>query len=240
MHHALLCPGPDGRDEEDDEDGDGDDDEEGGGAAAAMAAAGGGGGGLAHAHAHAHGHAHGAGEDDAEDEDGEGGMAEEDEDEDEEEDGEDVNAAVLFRHQALATNEIFLLAGRMYCRVLAAWARNGNNLAAALEPFRVLHAEPWSRLFAKQQEGLAARRRFEAAQEAAEAGGGGGGGGGGMAVDAASGAAAARGAAERHFEDVAHRLHLVIRHPVEEGEGNGPGCGALRHRALAVGRTSAE
>jgi hypothetical protein len=75
--------------------------------------------------------------------------------------GVEVNAAALFQHQALATNEIFSLAGRMYCRVLEGWVRNGNDLMRALEPFRALHAQPWSQLFALQQEGLTMRNRFE-------------------------------------------------------------------------------
>ena len=83
---------------------------------------------------------------------------------DEYNDGEsdvEVNAAALFQHQALATNEIFSLAGRMYCRVLEGWIRNGNDLMRALEPFRALHAQPWSQLFALQQEGLSMRQQFE-------------------------------------------------------------------------------
>jgi len=83
---------------------------------------------------------------------------------DEYNDGEsdvEVNAAALFQHQALATNEIFNLAGRMYCRVLEGWIRNGNDLMRALEPFRALHAQPWSQLFALQQEGLSMRQQFE-------------------------------------------------------------------------------
>jgi hypothetical protein len=75
-------------------------------------------------------------------------------------DEEGVNTAALFQHQALATNEIFGLAGRMYCRIIDAWVRNGNDLPRALAPFSALHAEPWSRLFALQQRGLAVRRLF--------------------------------------------------------------------------------
>ena len=79
---------------------------------------------------------------------------------DEENDGEDeihdetnINIAALFRQQALATNEIFLLAGRMICRILEAWIRNGNDIQKALLPFKVLHSEPWTLIFAKQQLG---------------------------------------------------------------------------------------
>ena len=109
-------------------------------------------------------------EDEDEDEGGEGmeceGVAV-----DEYNDGEagvEVNAAALFQHQALATNEIFCLAGRMYCRVLEGWIRNGNDLMRALEPFRALHAQPWSQLFALQQEGLSMRNRYEAKMDREE------------------------------------------------------------------------
>ena len=61
----------------------------------------------------------------------------------------DINAALLFEHMSLSTNEIFLLAGRLIARVLEAWVRNGNNLPAALEQLRVLHSEPWPQLFAR-------------------------------------------------------------------------------------------
>ena len=67
------------------------------------------------------------------------GEEEEDEDSD---DDEGVSAGTLFQHQALATNESFLTAARLICRVLELWVRNGNDLGAALRPLAVLHAAP--------------------------------------------------------------------------------------------------
>jgi hypothetical protein len=58
-----------------------------------------------------------------------------------------VNAAALFLRQALSTNEIFILAGRLIARVLESWARSGNDLTAAMAPINVLHSEPWPSLF---------------------------------------------------------------------------------------------
>ncbi len=58
-----------------------------------------------------------------------------------------VNAAALFSRQALSTNEIFILAGRLIARVLEGWARNENDLTLAMAPINVLHSEPWPSLF---------------------------------------------------------------------------------------------
>lgn len=157
-YHGMLCPGP-----ADDEG----DDEEQGGASSSSSAAGAGAGATKGKHALRHRdsgceHDHDDGEAAADDDD-EGG------DDDDEDDGGHgqaaVNAAALFKQQAMATNEIFCLAGRMYCRILEAWIKNGNDMIKALMPFTVLHTEPWSALFAKQQEGVAAR---EAAEEEVE------------------------------------------------------------------------
>ena len=62
-------------------------------------------------------------------------------------DDENVNAAELFIRQALATNEIFILAGRLVARVLEGWARTGNDLVKAMAPISLLHSEPWPSLF---------------------------------------------------------------------------------------------
>jgi hypothetical protein len=57
-------------------------------------------------------------------------------------DSDAINAALLFRQQALQTSEMFLFAAKLLGRVLEAWSRNGNNLEAALAPFLALHSAP--------------------------------------------------------------------------------------------------
>ena len=186
-YHALLCPGPSDEDEGEDEELVGEAGEMGTGAGSAE-----------HSHDHGHRHSHGGAEGDDEDDEAEvevdddtaaaGAAAMEDDAE--------INAAALFQHQALATNEIFGLAGRMYGRILATWARNGNNLAQAVEPFRVLHAQPWSVLFALQQEGVAMRNSAEAASASAA-----GDDAMGEGEDAESDSDSAKAAALEHLQD---------------------------------------
>lgn len=109
-------------------------------------------GSCSHGHGHSHGgchHQHGDDHDGDEDETENSGGEEEEEEEEEDEDT--VNAAALFRRQALMTSELFLLCGRLYGRILEAWARNGNDMAAAMRPFLVLHGEPWWKLFAVRE-----------------------------------------------------------------------------------------
>ena len=81
--------------------------------------------------------------------------------------GGEVNAAALFERQALATNEIFILAGRAVARVLEAWARNGHDLPAAMRMLAELHSEPWPALFEIRRDATQKKRAIFGARAGA-------------------------------------------------------------------------
>jgi hypothetical protein len=56
---------------------------------------------------------------------------------------DDINIVELFNSQALANNEILLLAGRVFARILSTFKRNGGDLAQAVRPFARFQSAPW-------------------------------------------------------------------------------------------------
>ena len=71
-----------------------------------------------------------------------------------------VNAAALFERQALATNEIFLLAAKLIGRVLETWARNGHRMDIAMHQLAALHSAPWPSLFEIRQDATEEKRKL--------------------------------------------------------------------------------
>jgi hypothetical protein len=69
-----------------------------------------------------------------------------------EEEADEINVMELFKSQALANNEILLLAGRVYARVLSTYKRNGGDLASAVRPYARFQSAPWFDVLAQDCE----------------------------------------------------------------------------------------
>ena len=74
-------------------------------------------------------------------------------DEGDDDDEHAVNAAELFRVQAQASNEIFLLAAKVLSRVLESWVRNGNDMPRAMAPVTALYTKAYADVYRARAEG---------------------------------------------------------------------------------------
>jgi len=60
------------------------------------------------------------------------------------------------------------MAAKAVGRILEAWVRNGNDLAAAMAPWAALHSAPWWTVFALQELGESKKAELEAAESEEE------------------------------------------------------------------------
>lgn len=64
----------------------------------------------------------------------------------------DVNLVELFHSQALANNEILILAGRAFARVFGVYKRNGGDMSQAVRTFTRFQSENWVDVLCRDSE----------------------------------------------------------------------------------------